>query len=202
MSTDRYLTLAGESEGLYREKASKFLAWAFPIADEEAFRTRMESIARAHHASRHVCYAWVLDADGQRHRANDAGEPNGTAGRPMLRQLQALSLTHAAVVVVRYFGGTLLGKAGLVHAYAEAARDALSHGTIIERVLLRELIVQCTYAQLEEARNEVLKVDGEVRLAVYGERCELRVALPLSAVDGCTAKWLRQGITVAEAQGK
>jgi len=202
MSADRYLTLAGESQGLYREKASRFLSWAFPIADEDGFRTRMEAIARAHHASRHVCYAWVLDVEGDRHRANDAGEPAGTAGRPILRRIQALGLTHCAVVVVRYFGGTLLGKAGLVHAYGEAANEALSHGTIIERVLLRELLVQCAYAQLEEARNEVMKVGGAVRDAVYGEPCELRVAVPLSMVESCTEKWRRQGITVNDAQAK
>jgi len=202
MIADRYLTLAGESEGLYREKASRFLAWAFPIADEDAFRTRVEAIARAHHASRHVCYAWVLDADGQRHRANDAGEPAGTAGRPVLRRIQTLGLTHCAVVVVRYFGGTLLGKAGLVHAYGEAAHEALSHGTIIERVQLRELVVQCSYAQLEEARNDVLKVGGEVRDAAYGERCELRVALPLSVVEACMERWMRSGITASVVQPK
>ena len=202
MSADRYLTLAGESDGLYREKASKFLAWAFPITDEEAFRARMEAIAREHHTSRHVCYAWILDEDGQRYRANDAGEPSGTAGKPMLRQLQALSLTHAAVVVVRYFGGTLLGKAGLVHAYAEAAREALANNTIIERVLLRQLLLQCTYAQVEEARNEVMKVGGEVRDASYGEPCELRVALPLSMIVQSSEKWMRMGMLVKNDQEK
>ena len=202
MSADRYLTLAGESDGLYREKASKFLAWAFPIPDEETFRTRMEAIAREHHTSRHVCYAWILDADGQRYRANDAGEPSGTAGKPMLRQLQALSLTHAAVVVVRYFGGTLLGKAGLVHAYAEAAREALAHNTIVERVLLHDLILHCTYAQLEDVRNDLLKMHGEVRNASYGEPCELLVALPASMIGTCSEKWMRMGITVKDDQAK
>lgn len=202
MSIDRYLTLKEESQGLYREKASKFLAWAFPIVDEDAFRARMESIAREHHACRHVCYAWVLDANGQRTRANDAGEPNGTAGRPVLRQIQALGLTHTAVVVVRYFGGTLLGKAGLVHAYAEAAREALSHGAVIEQVLLREVRLECGYAQLEDARNEALKAGGAVREATYGERCTLRVALPLSVIDACRARWERAGLSVWDDQAK
>jgi uncharacterized YigZ family protein len=202
MNIDRYRALREESEGLYREKASKFLAWAFPIADEEAFRARLDAIAREHHASRHVCYAWVLDANGQRTRSNDAGEPAGTAGKPILRQIQALGITHSAVVVVRYFGGTLLGKAGLVHAYAEAAREALSHNTVIEHVILGELLVRCSYAQLEDVRSEVLKAGGTLRDAIYGERCELRAALPLSLITTCTEKWVRAGLSVERVQVK
>lgn len=202
MSTDRYRTLKQESEGLYREKASKFLAWAFPIPDEDAFRIRLEPITREHHTSSHVCYAWVLDANGQRTRSNDAGEPAGTAGRPILRQLQAQGITHSAVVVVRYFGGTLLGKAGLVRAYAEAAREALAHNTIIAHVMLRELRLQCSYAQLEDARNDVLRSGGVVRDAAYSEQCELLVALPLSVVSTCAEKWTRTGIVVEVDQSK
>lgn len=112
MSTDRYLTLTVESKGLYGGKASKFLAWAFPIADDQAWRARPDAVQREHHTSRHVCYAKILDADGQSHRANDAGEPSGTGGKLMLRQLQTLSLTHAAVVVVRYFGAPCSAKRG------------------------------------------------------------------------------------------
>lgn len=200
MSSDRYRTLAGEHEGLYREKASRFLAWAFPIADEAAFKVRMDAITKAHHASRHVCYAWVLEPGGQHYRANDAGEPSGTAGRPILRQLQVLDLSYAAVVVVRYFGGTLLGKAGLVHAYGEAAREALAQATVVERVITVDLRVRCTYGQAEELRNELTKLGGTVREARYGEPCMLTVAVPAGSVDACRAQWGLRGITTD--QGK
>jgi uncharacterized YigZ family protein len=200
MMVDRYRTLQGESEGLYREKASRFLAWAFPIADESAFKERTDAIAKEHHASRHVCYAWILGPDGQHYRANDAGEPAGTAGRPILRQLQALQLAYAAVVVVRYFGGTLLGKAGLVHAYGEAAREALAHATIVERVITRDVHLRCSYAQVEELRTEVARGGGSVVHATYGEPCALILAVPLGSADAFIARWRLRGITVD--QGK
>ncbi len=200
MSSDRYRTLAGESEGMYREKASRFLGRAFPIADELTFKARVEAIAKEHHASRHVCYAWVMGPGGQHYRANDAGEPSGTAGRPILRQLQALDLSYAAVVVVRYFGGTLLGKAGLVHAYGEAAREALSQAIVVERVITTDLVVRCTYAQAEELRNETMKLGGHVRAAHYGEPCVLTLAVPAGNVAGCVEQWRLRGIAVD--QGK
>lgn len=202
MSTDRYRTLAGESEGLYREKASKFIARAFPIADEDAFKERCEAIAREHHASRHVCYAWVLGDAGERHRANDAGEPAGTAGRPILRPLQSAGLTYAAIVVVRYFGGALLGKAGLIHAYGEAARQALEHATAIERVLLDECEVTCTYALVEAIKRDVSVHGGEVRAADFSDRCVLRTALPRSVLDAVMEQWTAQGAQVRRVQPK
>lgn len=195
--SDRYHTLAGESEGLYREKASRFIAYAFPIADEEDFKRRCDAIARAHHAARHVCYAWVLGEAGERTRANDANEPAGTAGKPMLRQLQGTSLTFAAVVVVRYFGGTLLGKAGLVHAYAEAARDALAKGTIVERVLRSSLTVTCSYAQLGVVKRDVLGCGGEVLHMDAGDPCTMRVAVARSAAEACVRRWREAGIVAA-----
>lgn len=200
MMEDRYRTLGGESEGLYREKGSRFLAWSFPIADEVAFKERVEAIAKAHHASRHVCYAWVLGPDGMQYRSNDAGEPAGTAGRPILRQLQALQLAHAAVVVVRYFGGTLLGKAGLVHAYGEAAREALASATIVERVITRSVRVRCSYAQVEEVRAEVVRGGGAVVHAAFGEPCALALAVPDGSADAFIARWRLRGMVID--QGK
>lgn len=193
---DRYRTLSADSEGLYREKASKFIACAFPIADEPAFKERCAAIAKAHPAARHVCYAWVLGEAGERTRASDAGEPAGTAGRPILRQLQGASLTFAAVVVVRYFGGTLLGKAGLVHAYADAARDALAKGFIVERVLRSTLRVTCTYAQLGVVKRDVLEHGGEVLQVALGEPCMLTVAVPREAGQACVRRWREAGIAV------
>jgi uncharacterized YigZ family protein len=202
MNPDRYHTLAGESEAVHREKASKFLAWAFPLANEAVFRSHLEGIARTHRSASHACYAWILEVDGSRSRANDAGEPSGTAGRPMLRQLQALGITFSAVVVVRYFGGTLLGKAGLVHAYAEAARLALANNVIVERVQLGELVIGCTYAQLEEVRTRVMRCGGEVRDASYADRCAMRVALPPGTIKDFTEHCERLGIAVTDDHRK
>ncbi|HEY0977873.1 MAG TPA: YigZ family protein [Flavobacteriales bacterium] len=196
MSADRYLTLAGESTGTYREKASKFIGYAFPISDEAGFRARCEAIAKAEHSARHCCYAWVLGPDDARHRANDAGEPAGTAGRPILRQLQARGLTQAAVVVVRYFGGTLLGKAGLVHAYGEAAHAALDAGTTIARVVRGTLTVTCGYEHMQRVKRDAVLHDGEVLYAELTDRCVLHVAVALGALEALAAQWRQDGLAV------
>lgn len=202
MSTDRYLTLARESEGLYREKASRFISYAFPITDEQTFSDCCALIAREHHASRHVCYAWLLGAVGDRYRANDAGEPTGTAGRPILQRLRTAGLTCSAIVVVRYFGGTLLGKAGLVHAYGEAARLALAENTIIEHILRDELNVRCTYAQLEHVRHDVLRCEGELLKAEYGEVCSLNVSIASGQREDFIERWGSQGASITALQPK
>ena len=202
MAGDRYLTLEKESTGLYREKASRFIAFAFPIADEEAFTARCTAIAREHHASRHVCYAWVLGDNGDRTRANDAGEPVGTAGRPILRRLQGAGLTYAAIVVVRYFGGTLLGKAGLVHAYAEAASDALDAAQVITHVVRSPVRARCTYAQVEAFKNDIARSEGVLLSAEYAEQCDVVAALPRDTVASFIARWRIAGIDVVIDQGK
>lgn len=200
MSGDRYFTLASESTGEVREKASKFFAYAFPIADEEDFKKQQAEIARAHHTARHICHAWVLGDAGEQYRAFDAGEPSGSAGKPILRQLQGADLTYCAIVVVRYFGGTLLGKAGLSHAFADAAKAALASNSIVERVVRMDLMVQCSYAQVEELKRDVLLHEGEILQADYSERCLLRVAVARSAVEGLAEEWKRKGIEVDGVQ--
>jgi uncharacterized YigZ family protein len=202
MSSDRYFTLASESEGLYREKASRFIAFAFPVGDEADFARRCLLIAKEHHTCRHVCYAWVLGEAGDRFRANDAGEPAGTAGKPILRQLQGAKLTHAAIVVVRYFGGTLLGKGGLVHAYAEAARGAIAKNSIIERVVRSSLLVHCPYALVEGIKNDVARCEGEMIAADYAERCDLVVAVARNQVPAFVARWELAGAIVGPLQPK
>lgn len=199
MSTDRYLTLSGESFGEVREKASKFQAYAFPIADEDAFKERQAAIAREHHTARHICHAWVLGNDGGQYRSFDAGEPSGSAGKPILRQLQGAGLTYCAIVVVRYFGGTLLGKAGLSHAFSDAAKAALANNTIVERIVLTSLGVRCSYAEVEAVKRDVLQQEGEVVQAEYTESCVLQIAVPRSAVEGLKELWERREIEVIQS---
>lgn len=196
MMPDHYLTLAGTGTGIYREKASKFIGFAFPITDETDFRRECEAIAKAEHAARHVCYAWVLGTDGARHRAQDDGEPAGTAGRPILRQLQAAGLTRAAIVVVRYFGGTLLGKAGLVHAYGEAARASLAEAPVVRQVVRGTLVVRCGYDKLANVKRDAALHEGEVVHAEYSDVCLLHVAVALHAVSTLRAQWTTEGIQV------
>lgn len=196
---DRYVTLNGEGQATLRERASRFIGIAFPIANETAFKERLAQIARAHHASRHHCYGWVLGEDGSNTRANDAGEPAGTAGRPILRRIQLMDLTFTAVVVVRYFGGTLLGKPGLVSAYGGAAQLALEQAPRIQRIARTTLVVRCTYSQVETVRLDVLQNDGEVVNSAFADTCVLTVAVPRDSVPAVIGQWKKSGIGTTPA---
>ena len=196
---DHYLTFAEESGAQLREKASRFIAYAFPIADEDDFKQRLEALAAKHHDSRHVCYAWVLGAGGERHRANDAGEPNGTAGAPILRHLQGAGLTFAAVVVVRYFGGTKLGRGGLVRAYGDVAREAIAANRTVTGIVQEELRFRCAYDQVERIRQQVLDLGGVVVEQRFEADCDMRVTLPRNAVAGFREQW---SVLRYEADGK
>ena len=120
-------TLTSISEGIYKEKGSKFLAFAMPITSKEEVKEIVNRYKKEHHKAKHVCFAYRM---GQDIRANDNGEPSGTAGRPILRQIDAANLDNVLVVVVRYFGGTLLGTGGLINAYKCAAQDAIKNRSI------------------------------------------------------------------------
>jgi uncharacterized YigZ family protein len=203
MTGDSYRTLSGEGTAVVREKASRFLAWAFAIADEDDFKLRMQAIAREHHASRHVCYAWVLGVAGDRQRANDAGEPSGTAGRPILNRILSVGLTNCAVVVVRYFGGTLLGKAGLIEAYGAAAAQALASAPVIERMLREPIEVICSYKQLVAVRAALQERGGELVNATYDDPCVLLIELPRRFLDDQLRAWQAAGIAARRCdQGK
>jgi uncharacterized YigZ family protein len=194
MSVDRYLTLHGTTEGTYRELASKFIARAFPIRDEDDFKEALAQFGKEHPSARHFCYGWVLGEGGEQYRANDDGEPNGTAGKPILRRIQALDLSHSAVIVVRYFGGTLLGKPGLVHAYGEAARLALEGAEIKERLVMERSVIRCGYDRVDGVKADVLSNEGEIVDSTYSETCELVFDLPKGRTSTLLPKWSLLGI--------
>lgn len=122
------ITPTSIAEGCYKEKGSKFLAYAMPINSKEEVKEIVNRYKKEHHKAKHVCFAYRI---GQDIRANDNGEPSGTAGRPILRQIDAANLDNALVVVVRYFGGTLLGTGGLINAYKTASQDAIQNGLTV-----------------------------------------------------------------------
>jgi uncharacterized YigZ family protein len=157
--TDCYQTLAGQSEGIYKEKGSRFIAIAFPVEDAEAAKKGLEAIRKQYHDARHHCYAYVLGPEPYETRMSDDGEPGGTAGRPIHGQLQSFGLTNAMVVVVRYFGGIKLGTGGLVQAYKLAAREALSLGTRIEKTWNARVKIRFGYERLSEIMR-ILKDEG------------------------------------------
>ncbi|MCC5917304.1 MAG: YigZ family protein [Cryomorphaceae bacterium] len=127
MSEDNFTRLSKPGKGLYKEKGSKFYGFAFPVEDAEAFNAYLSEIKKQHPKARHYCFAYRLSPETDVYRASDDGEPKHSAGTPILRQIQSEALHHSAVVVVRYFGGTKLGVSGLIHAYKEAARSAITN---------------------------------------------------------------------------
>ncbi|MDD4108338.1 MAG: YigZ family protein [Prolixibacteraceae bacterium] len=161
---DTYKSIKTGSKGFFKDKGSKFYAYASPVKSEDEIKEILAAIKKEHHSARHHCFAWRLGADGSMHRANDDGEPSYTAGKPILGQLQSFDVTNVLIVVVRYFGGTLLGTAGLINAYRTAAADALSNAKIITCRIETEFNLKYSYEQTGEVmriiKQENLKITG------------------------------------------
>lgn len=159
---DSYLTIDAPSTGEFRDRGSKFYAYAFPVSKEEDWQNALLGIKKEHPKARHFCYAYRIGLDQNNFRANDDGEPSGTAGRPILGQIDSKSLTNTFIVVVRYFGGTLLGTSGLINAYRQAALEAISAAEISEKIIEDEYRLNFDYALMGEVMNSVKKVGVNV----------------------------------------
>ncbi|PVX50965.1 putative YigZ family protein [Balneicella halophila] len=146
---DTFLTIAHPSEGLYKEKGSKFLAFAYPVSTEEHIKDYIHALKKKYYDARHHCYAYILGKDKERFRANDDGEPSSTAGKPILGQLYSYDVTNVMIVVVRYFGGKKLGASGLITAYKSAASDALENAKIVPHILTKDIKVTCSFAEVD-----------------------------------------------------
>jgi uncharacterized YigZ family protein len=151
---DTYRTIEKASEGIFKDRGSKFLAYAYAVRNEIEIREHLSKIKKEHHSARHHCYAFRLGPDKLSYRSNDDGEPSGTAGKPILGQIQSNDLTNILIVVVRYFGGTLLGTSGLIHAYKEAAADAIKGARILEKTVNDLYEIVFPYAEM----NLVMKI--------------------------------------------
>ena len=158
-SDDTYRTLGAPAEGLYKEKGSRFLAYAYPVQDEQEIRQRVDALRKRYYDATHHCYAWRMGADGSAFRAVDDGEPSSTAGRPILGQLLSRELTDTLVVVVRYFGGTKLGVSGLIAAYKTAAAEVLDKATMVTRTVDEHHTIVFPY----ESLNGVMRITKEMQ---------------------------------------
>ncbi len=151
---DKYKTIGAASEGIYKEKGSKFLAFAYPVSDKEAIQEHIQAINKEYFDARHRCYAWKLGLGDENYRANDDGEPSGTAGKPILGQILSNELTNILIVVVRYFGGIKLGTGGLINAYRTASSDAIANAEIVSKFAENHYTVIFSYLSM----NDVMKV--------------------------------------------
>ena len=202
--SDTYKTIATESKGLFKDRGSRFIAIAVPVSTPEEIKNKLEELRKEYHDARHHCYAWVLSPDRQAWRVNDDGEPSGKAGRPVMGQINARGLTNILVVVIRYFGGTLLGVSGLINAYRSATEDALSNAQIIEKYVTENWLVRFPYA----AMNDVMKVLKDEGCSQHshnyaGEECSAEISFRASQsekvmgrlrnIPDLTLSWLRTG---------
>lgn len=198
---DTYKTIAAPAEGLFRDKGSKFIAYAYPIRDEAAVKEMVAALKSQHPKARHHCWAYRLTPDRTVFRINDDGEPSGTAGRPILNVLLSREVTNVLVVVVRYFGGTLLGVPGLIHAYKTATQEALSAAQMIELTVNDIYRLSFAYEQLNEVMR-IVKAEGlDVLNQSFENRCTMelevrqthvgRVLARLEVVDGIVVNFVR-----------
>lgn len=180
MENDIYRTIDVQGEGIYSEKRSKFLAFAIPVASIEEVKTQVEAYQKKYYDARHVCYAYRLGERGEQERANDNGEPSGTAGKPILGQIHSRELTNVLVIVVRYFGGIKLGTSGLIVAYRQAAAEALDATEHIEKTINGEITLSFSYPLLNEVLRIVKEEEPKVVEQIFDNDCVVRLSMRLS----------------------
>lgn len=177
-----YRTIAGPSEGLYKEKGSKFLSFAYTVSTEDEIKEKLQALKKEFFDARHHCYAYVLGHRNERYRANNDGEPNHSAGDPILGQIRSRNLTDVLVVVVRYFGGIKLGVSGLISAYRTAAADALDKASILELPITETLTLAFPYEKTSEVMRLLKEFDVAILRQDFSETCQLQ-----GSVDAETA---------------
>ena len=173
---DTYRTISKPSEGIYKDKGSKFIALAYPVTDEKKIKEKLDEVRKKYHDARHHCYAYRLGFDKLVYRINDDGEPSGTAGKPIFGQLLSNDLTNVLVIVVRYFGGTKLGISGLIKAYKTATMEALKEELFITKKVLDVYEVNFNYEQM----NEVMKILKEDSLNQLDQYFDLKCMVKFS----------------------
>ena len=174
-SIDTYKSITGLSEGLFKDNGSRFIAKAFPVESEAEVKEIVAAIKKEYHDARHHCYAYRIGLDGSTWRANDDGEPSGSAGRPILGQIDSAGLSDILVVVIRYFGGIKLGIPGLIRAYKTSTADALAQATVTEKVAGRWVTLHFPYDSLPAVMKAVKDLGLPQRGQSFQEECTLEV---------------------------
>jgi uncharacterized YigZ family protein len=200
MNSDTYKTITSSSQGIYKEKGSRFVSFAFPVSGQEEIKPIIDKIKKEHHEARHHCYAYVIGHERIIWRVNDDGEPSGTAGRPILGQINSFDLTNIIIVVSRYFGGTLLGVSGLINAYRSAALSAIQNAELTEKTVNE--YYEITYPFI--SMNDVMRILKEENIGQSEQSFDLecrilldfrvsvkeKVLNRLSRIDGLKYKYI------------
>lgn len=178
-----YKTIEKESEGIYREKGSKFIALAFPVKNEDAVKERLSEVKRKYYDARHHCYAYILGPNKDSYRLNDDGEPSGTAGRPIHGQLLSKDVTDTLIIVVRYFGGIKLGVSGLLNAYKTAAKDALENSHIITKFVEEQYGISFPPVAMNKVMQLLKRDSVKIMDQQYNTGCEIYFSIQKREAD-------------------
>ena len=177
MTSDTYLTIAAPSEGIYTEKRSKFIAMALPVHTVDEVKTMLDTYQKKYYDARHVCYAYMLGPERKDFRSNDNGEPSGTAGKPILGQINSHNLTDILVIVVRYFGGIKLGTSGLITAYRAAAAQAIGAATVVEKTVDEEVTFFFEYPMMNDVMRIVKEEGPSIMSQGYDTDCSMTLRI-------------------------
>lgn len=199
MEEDLYKTIEEAVEVTMRERSSKFLSFIYPVVNEEQIREALDALHKRYFDATHHCYAWRLGPRGEQFRANDDGEPSGTAGKPILGQMLSNELTDCLIVVVRYFGGTKLGVPGLIAAYKEAAANAIEAAKVIEKTVDRHLTIDFPYLVM----NDVMRVIKDEQPRITGQEfdnlCTMHLTIREGRAEILIEKLKKAGASISEA---
>lgn len=177
MALEEYKTIRIVENILYKEKSSKFIGYGYPVLTELEVKNKLDELQKIHPKATHICYAYRLGIDKNNFRANDDGEPNGTAGKPILGQLDSFEITNCLVVVVRYFGGTKLGISGLIDAYKGTAKQVIEATTILTHRILDYYEIYCSYAQVNTIYRIVQLIKGKIENSILDNNSIFTIAI-------------------------
>lgn len=186
--SDTYLTIDKPVEIIYKDKGSKFITYAYHVTNEQQIKEILTQLKKEHHTANHHCYAYRLGPDKQVFRANDDGEPNNTAGKPILGQIQSADLTDVFIVVVRYFGGTLLGVSGLINAYKTSAAEVIKAATIVEKQIMFYYTVSFPFEQMNDVMKILKQSDCKINNQLFDNNCQIEFTVRKANSEACEEK--------------
>jgi uncharacterized YigZ family protein len=181
---DTYKTILAPAEGLVKEKGSRFIARAYPVESVEEVKDILAALRKEYHDARHHCYAYRLGPGDAVYRVNDDGEPANSAGKPILGQIQSHNLTNILIVVIRYFGGILLGVGGLISAYRSAAKESIGHASVIEKTFNSRITVRFPYPAMNEVTRLIKDSKAEIIRQESGIDCKILLQVRNAAAEG------------------
>jgi uncharacterized YigZ family protein len=191
MESDTYKTISSSSQGIYKEKGSRFVSFAFPVSEQKEIKLIIDKIKKENHEARHHCFAYMIGFERTIYRVSDDGEPSGTAGKPILGQINSFGLTNILIVVSRYFGGTLLGVSGLINAYRSAAASAINNADLTEMKLREYYEIIYPYTSM----NEVMKILKEENIGqtdqIFDLECHIRINFRVSIRENIISRLAR-----------